>query len=80
MPAELEEAIAQAWERRNSLVLKTLGTGAGVGELPGAGVGVGAGAGVGVGAGVGGWRVNQWLKQAVLLSFRLNDNIVVDGG
>ena len=26
------------------------------------------------------WHVNQWLKKAVLLSFRLNDNIVVDGG
>ena len=29
--------------------------------------------------GKGGWRVNQWLKQAVLLSFRLNDNVVMDG-
>lgn len=26
------------------------------------------------------WTVNQWLKKAVLLSFRLNDNIIVDGG
>ncbi len=26
------------------------------------------------------WLVNQWLKKAVLLSFRLNDNVVVDGG
>jgi 2,3,4,5-tetrahydropyridine-2-carboxylate N-succinyltransferase len=25
------------------------------------------------------WRVNQWLKKAVLLSFRLNDNTVMDG-
>ncbi len=30
--------------------------------------------------GVGSWKVNQWLKKAVLLSFRLNDNVVVDGG
>ena len=30
--------------------------------------------------GAGGWRVNQWLKKAVLLSFRLNDNVVIDGG
>ncbi len=30
--------------------------------------------------GEGGWQVNQWLKKAVLLSFRLNDNAVVDGG
>ena len=27
--------------------------------------------------GAGGWRVNQWLKKAVLLSFRLNDNVVM---
>jgi len=26
------------------------------------------------------WRVNQWLKKAVLLSFRLNDNAVIDAG
>ena len=26
------------------------------------------------------WRVNQWLKKAVLLSFRLNDNVVIDQG
>lgn len=30
--------------------------------------------------GAGGWKVNQWLKKAVLLSFRLNDNEVVPGG
>lgn len=28
----------------------------------------------------GSWTVNQWLKQAVLLSFRLNDMKVMDGG
>jgi 2,3,4,5-tetrahydropyridine-2-carboxylate N-succinyltransferase len=26
-----------------------------------------------------GWQVNQWLKKAVLLSFRLNDNAVIPG-
>jgi 2,3,4,5-tetrahydropyridine-2-carboxylate N-succinyltransferase len=26
------------------------------------------------------WHVNQWLKKAVLLSFRLNDMAVIDGG
>jgi 2,3,4,5-tetrahydropyridine-2-carboxylate N-succinyltransferase len=30
--------------------------------------------------GKGGWQVNQWLKKAVLLSFRLNDNRVMDAG
>jgi 2,3,4,5-tetrahydropyridine-2-carboxylate N-succinyltransferase len=28
----------------------------------------------------GAWRVNQWLKKAVLLSFRINDNAVVSAG
>ncbi|MBK8908447.1 MAG: 2,3,4,5-tetrahydropyridine-2,6-dicarboxylate N-succinyltransferase [Rhodospirillales bacterium] len=28
----------------------------------------------------GGWRVNQWLKKAVLLSFRLNDMALIEGG
>jgi len=30
--------------------------------------------------GKGGWKVNQWLKKAVLLSFRLNDNLLIDNG
>jgi 2,3,4,5-tetrahydropyridine-2-carboxylate N-succinyltransferase len=28
----------------------------------------------------GSWQVNQWLKKAVLLSFRLNDNAMIPGG
>jgi 2,3,4,5-tetrahydropyridine-2-carboxylate N-succinyltransferase len=28
----------------------------------------------------GSWRVNQWLKKAVLLSFRLNDMVAIPGG
>jgi 2,3,4,5-tetrahydropyridine-2-carboxylate N-succinyltransferase len=31
-------------------------------------------------SGNGAWRVNQWLKKAVLLSFRLNDLAVIAGG
>ena len=30
--------------------------------------------------GVGQWTVHQWLKKAVLLSFRLNDNKVMRAG
>jgi 2,3,4,5-tetrahydropyridine-2,6-dicarboxylate N-succinyltransferase len=30
--------------------------------------------------GVGSWKVNQWLKKATLLSFRLNDSVLVEGG
>jgi 2,3,4,5-tetrahydropyridine-2-carboxylate N-succinyltransferase len=28
----------------------------------------------------GGWHVNEWLKKAVLLSFRINDNLAMAGG
>jgi 2,3,4,5-tetrahydropyridine-2-carboxylate N-succinyltransferase len=28
----------------------------------------------------GAWQVNQWLKKAVLLSFRLNDSVLIEGG
>jgi 2,3,4,5-tetrahydropyridine-2-carboxylate N-succinyltransferase len=30
--------------------------------------------------GNGGWQVNQWLKKAVLLSFRLHENVVMENG
>ena len=30
-------------------------------------------------AGAGGWVINQWLKKAVLLSFRLHDSAVGGG-
>ena len=28
----------------------------------------------------GSWQVNEWVKKAVLLSFRINDNAVIEGG
>ena len=28
----------------------------------------------------GGWQVNEWLKKAVLLSFRIEDNAFIKGG
>ena len=78
MSADLEATIAQAWEDRASVTpasrevrepveaaLELLDSGkARVAEPDGQG----------------GWKVNQWLKQAVLLSFRLNDNALVPGG
>ena len=30
--------------------------------------------------GADGWQVNEWLKKAVLLSFRINDNVGVAAG
>ncbi|MDP3907768.1 2,3,4,5-tetrahydropyridine-2,6-dicarboxylate N-succinyltransferase [Novosphingobium sp.] len=78
MTAELATAIEAAWEARDgvtpassdvrSLVEAAL-------ELLDSGQ-----ARVAEPDGQGGWQVNQWLKKAVLLSFRLNDNVVVPNG
>jgi len=78
MSAELETAIETAWERRDSVTpasddvreavedaLELLDSGKARVAEKGAD---------------GSWQVNQWLKKAVLLSFRLNDNAVVEGG
>ena len=77
MSADLESAISQAWEQRGSVTpasqdvrepveaaLTLLDNGEARVAQP---------------DGQGGWKVNQWLKQAVLLSFRLNDNRVMEG-
>ena len=78
MSQELATAIEQAWERRDTVTpqsaevrrdvnaaLALLDSGEGRVAEP---------------DGKGGWTVNQWLKKAVLLSFRLNDNTVMEGG
>ena len=78
MSSELETAIEQAWDARDSVtpasadVRKVVDAAL---ELLDSGQ-----ARVAKPDGNGGWQVNQWLKKAVLLSFRLNDNVVVDGG
>jgi 2,3,4,5-tetrahydropyridine-2-carboxylate N-succinyltransferase len=77
MSADLESAIAQAWDNRAAVTpasqdvrepveaaLDLLDSGKARVAQP---------------DGHGGWEVNQWLKQAVLLSFRLNDNRVMEG-
>ncbi|ANY20166.1 2,3,4,5-tetrahydropyridine-2,6-dicarboxylate N-succinyltransferase [Tsuneonella dongtanensis] len=78
MSAELQSAVEAAWESRSEVnpgssevrqvvdaALEMLDNGtARVAESDGAG----------------GWRVNEWLKKAVLLSFRLADNAVIEGG
>jgi len=78
MSAELESAIAEAWERRTEVTPASADVRGPVEaalELLDSGK-----ARVAEPDGNGGWKVNQWLKQAVLLSFRLNDNAVVDSG
>jgi len=77
MSADLESAIAKAWEERASVTPSSAEVRAPV-EAALALLDSGR-ARVAEPDGAGGWRVNQWLKQAVLLSFRLNDNQVVEG-
>ncbi len=78
MFADLEAAIAQAWEDRASVTPASTAVREPVEaalELLDSGK-----ARVAEPDEHGGWTVNQWLKQAVLLSFRLNDNRVMEGG
>jgi 2,3,4,5-tetrahydropyridine-2,6-dicarboxylate N-succinyltransferase len=78
MTAELATAIDAAWEDRTSFSPAT--TGAVRDAVSAALAGLDDGSlRVAEPDGSGGWQVNQWLKKAVLLSFRLNDNAVVAG-
>jgi len=77
MSADLAAAISAAWEDRASVTPASTAVREPVEaalELLDSGQ-----ARVAEPDGQGGWTVNQWLKQAVLLSFRLNDNRVMDG-
>jgi 2,3,4,5-tetrahydropyridine-2,6-dicarboxylate N-succinyltransferase len=77
MSADLESAIARAWEDRAAVTPASAEVREPVEaalELLDSGK-----ARVAEPDGEGGWRVNQWLKQAVLLSFRLSDNRVMEG-
>jgi len=78
MSADLAAAIESAWERRTEVTPASSDVREPV-EAALALLDSGT-ARVAEPDGNGGWTVNQWLKQAVLLSFRLNDNALVDGG
>jgi 2,3,4,5-tetrahydropyridine-2-carboxylate N-succinyltransferase len=78
MSADLEAAISAAWDNRASVTPASKDVREPVEaalELLDSGK-----ARVAEPDGNGGWTVNQWLKQAVLLSFRLNDNVVIEHG
>jgi 2,3,4,5-tetrahydropyridine-2,6-dicarboxylate N-succinyltransferase len=78
MPNELSRIIDQAWEQRESLSVSTKGE---VREAVETALdGLDAGRWRVAEKTDGEWRVNQWLKKAVLLSFRLNDMKLIDGG
>ena len=76
---DLAATIDAAWEARDTLGLTTQGEVRDAVEAALALLDRGE-ARVAEPDGAGGWRVNQWLKKAVLLSFRLNDNALVPGG
>jgi 2,3,4,5-tetrahydropyridine-2-carboxylate N-succinyltransferase len=74
---DLQEAIEAAWERRGSLSPTT--TGADREAVTAALALLDSGAARVAEPADGGWVVHQWLKQAVLLSFRLNANAPMGG-
>ena len=75
MTGELQQIIEGAWEAREGIGLDTKGPVRKAVEAALAGIDAGS---LRVAEKVdGAWIVNQWLKKAVLLSFRLNDNALV---
>jgi 2,3,4,5-tetrahydropyridine-2-carboxylate N-succinyltransferase len=76
--AALEKTINDAWEARSEVNTQTRGA---VRDAVDTALGLlDAGkARVAERVSPGKWTVNQWLKKAVLLSFRLNDNTVIEG-
>jgi 2,3,4,5-tetrahydropyridine-2-carboxylate N-succinyltransferase len=79
MTAKLEKIIDDAFEARDKIGPKTKGAvrkavNDALGLLDDGKARVAERQGDGI------WRVNQWLKKAVLLSFRLNDMSVIPGG
>src|SRR5689334_1466213 len=79
MTSSLQSTIERAWEERAALdpddstdlraAVETVITGLDAGEIR-----------VAERRGVGEWTVNQWVKKAVLLSFRLSENRFMQGG
>lgn len=77
MTTELEAVIDAAWEARDTI---GLGTGGEVRDAVNAALALLDAGERRVAEKVDGtWTVNQWLKKAVLLSFRLNDNAITPG-
>ncbi len=75
----LQAAIESLWERRDTLSAATKGADREAVEQALDLLDRGQ-ARVAEPDGKGGWKVNQWLKQAVLLSFRLEDSRIMAGG
>jgi 2,3,4,5-tetrahydropyridine-2-carboxylate N-succinyltransferase len=77
MSGDLRTVIDAAWENRDAIGSGTKGEAREAVDTALAGLDSGA---LRVAEKVdGAWQVNQWLKKAVLLSFRLNDNAIIQG-
>ena len=75
---DLQTIIDQAWEARGEISLETTGP---VRDAVGSALDLLDSGKARVAEKIDGeWRVNQWLKKAVLLSFRLNDMSLIEGG
>ena len=79
MTTDLQSTIEAAWDDRDTLGLTTTGAVRDAVENALAGLDDGSFRVAERDAG-GTWQVNQWLKKAVLLSFRLNDMEIIEGG
>ena len=79
LTSEVEAAIEQAWEARDTLNPETTGPARAAVEAALDALDSGR-ARVAERGPDGEWRVHQWLKKAVLLSFRLNDMRPIPGG
>ena len=79
MSTDLQSTIEAAWDARETLGLTTTGAVRDAVETALAGLDDGSYR-VAERDASGIWQVNQWLKKAVLLSFRLNDMEIIEGG
>jgi len=79
MTTDLQATIEAAWDARDTLGLTTEGAVRDAVETALAGLDDGSYR-VAERDASGTWQVNQWLKKAVLLSFRLNDMEIIEGG
>ena len=77
--AQLESVVEAAWEARADLSTSTKGETRQAVERTLALLDAGEARVASRGAD-GAWTTHQWLKKAVLLSFRLNDNVVMRAG
>jgi len=78
MTADLAKTIDAAWDARDTLNTSTKGE---VRDAVEAALeGLDSGRMRVAEKGADGWQVNQWLKKAVLLSFKLTDNSIIPGG